>query len=170
MSPTKQLVDSYEVLSTGLLPSESGSGYDENNPWENRDPRLKGTILTNNDIFQGEPVHIWYGTERDGSIDTGSGTGIGKDGLGIHPDATKTGFYVRKYLEDGDSPLFVPQYYSGQDCLIFRLGETYLNAAEAAIELGIEASARDYIEVIRTRAGLQQNLRLEPYSGTELRG
>ncbi|MGB4742609.1 MAG: RagB/SusD family nutrient uptake outer membrane protein [Flavobacteriaceae bacterium] len=169
MSPTKQLVDSYEVLSTGLLPSESGSGYDENNPWENRDPRLKGTILTNNDIFQGEPVHIWYGTERDGSIDTGSGTGIGKDGLGIHPDATKTGFYVRKYLEDGDSPLFVPQYYSGQDCLIFRLGETYLNAAEAAIELGIEASARDYIEVIRTRAGLQQNLRLEPYSGTELR-
>ena len=123
MSPTKQLVDSYEVLSTGLLPSESGSGYDENNPWENRDPRLKGTILTNNDIFQGLPVQIWYGTETGGSIDTGSGTGIGKDGLGVHPDATKTGFYVRKHLEDGDSPLFVPQYYSGQDCLIFRLGE-----------------------------------------------
>jgi hypothetical protein len=169
MSPTKQLVDSYEVLSTGKLPNEVGSGYDETNPWENRDPRLKGTILTNNDIFQGEPVEIWYGTETGGTIDTGSGTGIGKDGLNIHPDATKTGFYVRKYLEDGDSPLFVPQYYSGQDCLIFRLGETYLNAAEAAMELGIEASARDYIEVIRTRAGLQQNLRLEPYSGTELR-
>jgi hypothetical protein len=151
------------------LPNEVGSGYDETNPWENRDPRLKGTILTNNDIFQGEPVEIWYGTETGGTIDTGSGTGIGKDGLNIHPDATKTGFYVRKYLEDGDSPLFVPQYYSGQDCLIFRLGETYLNAAEAAMELGIEASARDYIEVIRTRAGLQQNLRLEPYSGTELR-
>ena len=169
MSPTKQLVDSYEVLSTGKLPNEVGSGYDETNPWENRDPRLKGTILTNNDIFQGEPVEIWYGTETGGTIDTGSGTGIGKDGLNIHPDATKTGFYVRKYLEDGDSTLFVPQYYSGQDCLIFRLGETYLNAAEAAMELGIEASARDYIEVIRTRAGLQQNLRLEPYSGTELR-
>ena len=169
MSPTKQLVDSYEVLSTGLLPSESGSGYDEKNPWENRDPRLRGTILTNNDIFQGLPVQIWYGTETGGSIDTGSGTGIGKDGLGVHPDATKTGFYVRKHLEDGDSPLFVPQYYSGQDCLIFRLGEQYLNAAEAAIELGMEAPARDYIEMIRTRAGLTANLRLEPYSGDALK-
>ncbi len=169
MSPTKQLVDSYEVLSTGLLPSESGSGYDEANPWENRDPRLKGTLLTNNDTFQGTPVQIWYGTETDGTIDTGSGTGIGKDGLGIHPDATKTGFYVRKYLEDGNSTLLVPQYYSGQDCLIFRLGETYLNAAEAAMELGMEAPARDYIEAIRTRAGLTANLRLEPYSGDALR-
>tara|TARA_B110000046_G_scaffold60906_1_gene68482 strand:+ start:12847 stop:14610 length:1764 start_codon:yes stop_codon:yes gene_type:complete len=169
MSPTKQLVDSYEVLSTGLLPSESGSGYDEANPWENRDPRLKGTLLTNNDAFQGTPVQIWYGTETDGTIDTGSGTGIGKDGLGIHPDATKTGFYVRKYLEDGNSTLLVPQYYSGQDCLIFRLGETYLNAAEAAMELGMEAPARDYIEAIRTRAGLTANLRLEPYSGDALR-
>ena len=47
--------------------------------------------------------------------------------------------------------------------------EMYLNAAEAAIELGLESSARDYIEPIRTRAGLVQNLRLEPYSGTVLR-
>ena len=52
MSPTKQLLDSYEVLSTGLLPSESGSGFDENNPFENRDPRLKGTILMRLDIGQ----------------------------------------------------------------------------------------------------------------------
>ncbi len=169
MSPTKQLVDSYEVLSTGLLPSESGSGYDENNPWENRDPRLKGTILTNNDLFQGSPVEIWYGTEINGQVSTERGTGVGKDGIGIHPDATKTGFYVRKYLQDGPSPLFIKQFYSGQDGIIFRLGEIYLNAAEAAYELGMESSARDYIEPIRTRAGLQQNLRLQTYSGTELR-
>ncbi|GGE21523.1 RagB/SusD family nutrient uptake outer membrane protein [Psychroflexus salis] len=169
MSPTKQFVDSYEVLSSGLLPSEPGSGYDETNPWENRDPRLKATIITNNDVFQGAPVEIWYGTERDGNIDTGNGTGIGKDGLGVHPDATKTGFYVRKYLEDGSNPLFIPQYYSGQDCIIFRLGEIYLNAAEAAIELGNEGLARDYIQPVRERAGLTQNLRLEPFSGNELR-
>lgn len=169
MSPTKQLVDSYEVLSTGRLPNEPGSGFDEENPWENRDPRLKATIITNNDMFQGSPVEIWYGTERDGNIDTGSGTGIGKDGLGLHPDATKTGFYVRKYLENGSNPLFIPQYYSGQDCIIFRLGEIYLNAAEAAIELGNESMARDFIEPIRVRAGLTQNLRLEPFFGEALR-
>jgi hypothetical protein len=169
MSPSKQLIDSYEVLSTGLLPNEPGSGYDENNPYENRDPRLKGTILTNGDMFQGSPVEIWYGTETGGVLDTERGTGVGKDGIGIHPDATKTGFYVRKYLQDGGAPLFIKQFYSGQDCILFRLGEIYLNAAEAAFELGSEESARDFIEPIRVRAGLQQNLRLQAQSGMELR-
>lgn len=169
MSPTKQLLDSYEMLNTGLLPEEPGSGYDENNPFENRDPRLKGTLLTNNDIFQGKPVELWYGTEVNGSIDIGRGTGIGKDGLGVHPDATKTGFYIRKHLQDGSAPLFIKEYYSGTDCIIFRLGEIYLNAAEAALELNMEALARDYVEPIRERAGLRVNLRLEPFSGTELR-
>ena len=169
MSPSKQLMDSYEVLSTGLLPSESGSGYDPENPFENRDPRFKGTLLTNNDMFQGSGIETWYATERNGDIDTNTGTGIGKDGIGIHPDATKTGVYTRKYLADGPTPLLIQQYYSGQDCILFRLGEIYLNAAEAAFELGMEGSAQDFIEPIRTRAGLTENLRLESYSGTELR-
>lgn len=169
MSPSKQLMDSYEMLSTGLLPDEEGSGYDPQAPFDNRDPRFKGTLLTDNDIFQGGRIETWYATERNGELDTNTGTGIGKDGMGIHPDATKTGAYVRKYLNDGSAPLLIQQYYSGQDCIIFRLGEIYLNAAEAAIELGLEGEARNYIEPIRTRAGLQQHLRLEPYSGVELR-
>jgi hypothetical protein len=169
MSPSKQLMDSYEVLSTGLLPDESGSGFDSENPFDNRDPRFKGTLLTNNDLFQGSGIETWYATERNGDIDTNTGTGIGKDGMGVHPDATKTGAYVRKYLNDGPSKLLIQQYYSGQDCIIFRLGEIYLNAAEAAIELGMEGSARDMIEPIRNRAGLMQNLRLESYAGIALR-
>lgn len=169
MSPSKQLMDSYEMLSTGLLPDEEGSGYDPQAPFDNRDPRFKGTLLTDNDIFQGGRIETWYATERNGELDTNTGTGKGKDGMGIHPDATKTGAYVRKYLNDGSAPLLIQQYYSGQDCIIFRLGEIYLNAAEAAIELGLEGEARNYIEPIRTRAGLQQHLRLELYSGVELR-
>lgn len=169
MSPSKQLLDSYEMIDTGLLPSENGSGYDENNPFENRDPRMRGTLLTNNDIFQGLPVETWYGTESNGEINTEKGTGIGKDGLGVHPDATKTGFYIRKHLQDGSKPLFIKQYYSGTDCILFRLGEIYLNAAEAAIELELESLAKDYIEPIRTRAGLKQNLRLESYAGEALK-
>ena len=97
------------------------------------------------------------------------GTGKGKDGLGIHPDATKTGAYVRKYLNDGSSPLLIQQYYSGQDCILFRLGEIYLNAAEAAFELGREVEARDYIEPVRSRAGLTMDLRLDNLSGMDLR-
>jgi hypothetical protein len=169
MSPTKQLLDSYEMLSTGLLPSEAGSGYDASSPFANRDPRLRGTLLTTNDIFQGLPVELWYGTERNGVIDTEKGTGVGKDGIGVHPDATKTGLYVRKHLQDGGAPLFIKEFYSGTDCIIFRLGEIYLNAAEAAVELNMENVARDYIEPIRTRAGLTTNLRLSSYSGIALR-
>jgi hypothetical protein len=169
MSPSKQLMDSYEMLSTGLLPSENGSGYDPANPFENRDPRFKGTLLTSNDMFQGSRIETWYGTERDGVIDTEKGTGIGKDGYGIHPDATKTGVYVRKYLAEGSAPLLIQQYYSGQDCILFRLGEIYLNAAEAAWELGIEGEARNFIKPIRERAGLTQNLSLDSYSGIALR-
>ena len=169
MSPTKGLTDSYEILSTGKLPNESGSGFNPSKPYDNRDPRLKGTLLTDGDIFQGSRVETWYATNRNGEIDTEPGTGKGKDGMGIHPDATKTGTYVRKYLNDGSSPLLIQQYYSGQDCILFRLGEIYLNASEAAYELGSESEARDFIEPIRTRAGLTQNLRLDLQSGEELR-
>ena len=169
MSPTKGLMDSYEMLNSGLLPSEPNSGYDPNNPFEDRDPRFKGTLLTNNDNFQGSGVETWYATVRNGEIDYNTGTGVGKDGMGVHPDATKTGAYVRKYLADGSSPLLIQQYYSGQDCILFRLGEIYLNAAEAAVELGLDGEARSFIEPIRTRAGLKQNLDFSSYSGTELR-
>lgn len=169
MSPTKGLMDSYEIVTTGKLPNEGGSGLNPTKPYDNRDPRFKGTLLTDGDMFQGSPVETWYGTLQDGDIDTSPGVGKGKDGLGIHPDATKTGAYVRKYLNDSSSPLLIQQFYSGQDCILFRLGEMYLNAAEAAYELGNENAARDYIEPIRTRAGLEKELRLESYSGEALR-
>lgn len=169
MSPTKGLMDSYEILSTGKLPNESGSGFNPSLPFDNRDPRFKGTLLTNGDMFQGSGVETWYATSRDGEIDTQAGTGKGKDGMGIHPDATKTGAYLRKYLNDSSTPLLIQQYYSGQDCILFRLGEIYLNAAEAAYELGMENEARDYIEPIRTRAGLTENLRLESLNGDAFR-
>lgn len=169
LSPTKQMVESFDVLSTGLQPSETGSNYDPAHPYENRDPRLAATIMTNNSTFQGLPVEIWYGTERAGDIDTKKGTGVGKDGMGIHPDVTKTGYYIRKYLYDASAPLFTQRYYSGQDCIIFRLGEIYLNAAEAAVELGLDVDARSFVKPIRVRAGLKQNLDFATYAGTSLR-
>src|SRR5690606_36316955 len=39
----------------------------------------------------------------------------------------------------------------------FRLGEIYLNAAEAAFGLGLEAEARVYINALRQRAGFPAN-------------
>lgn len=169
LSPLKQMVDSYEVLSTGLLPGESGSGFNPADPYNNRDPRLWGTIITNNAVFQGSGVQSWYATERNGQLDTKPGTGAGKDGMGLHPDVTKTGYYIRKYLYDGSAPLFTQKYYSGQDCIIYRLGELYMNGAEAAVELGNDAEARNLVKPVRERAGLKQNLDFGTYSGEVLR-
>src|SRR5690606_37179318 len=39
----------------------------------------------------------------------------------------------------------------------FRLGEIYLNAAEAALQLGQEAQALQYINTLRERAGFPPN-------------
>jgi hypothetical protein len=42
---------------------------------------------------------------------------------------------------------------SSQSWVVFRLGEIYLNTAEAAYELNLRSEALDYIEKIRVRAG-----------------
>jgi len=42
--------------------------------------------------------------------------------------------------------------YSASDCIIYRLGETYLLAAEASYRLGNKADAVKYVNVIRNRA------------------
>jgi hypothetical protein len=54
----------------------------------------------------------------------------------------------------------VREYQSGQPWIVFRLGEIYLNQAEACYELGLlnsddskKTEAFDYIEKIRERAG-----------------
>lgn len=44
LAPTQELVDSY-IMTNGKRINEAGSGYDENNPYANRDPRLTGTVV-----------------------------------------------------------------------------------------------------------------------------
>lgn len=64
-----------------------------------------------------------------------------------------TGAFVRKYVNP-DMPLSdVREHRSQQHWVVFRLGEIYLNTAEAAYELGMKTEAFDYIEKIRLRAG-----------------
>jgi hypothetical protein len=53
------------------------------------------------------------------------------------------------------------------DAMIIRLGEMYLIAAEASVQLGDQASAAQYINVIRTRAALpghQADMQVSPGS------
>ena len=44
--PTQNLVDAYDMIN-GKSISEDGSGYDEKNPYQDRDPRLEATVAVN---------------------------------------------------------------------------------------------------------------------------
>lgn len=95
--PTQNLVDMYE-MADGSIPilgyNDDGkpiinteSGYNEENMWENRDPRLKLTVLCNQDMWQDRKVQLWF-DKNNANV---SGTEM-KDAQ----DYTTTGYLCRK--------------------------------------------------------------------------
>lgn len=114
-TPSQNLVDAYEMLNGKSINSEE-SGYNKDDPYSNRDPRLNYSILTNNTKFKGRNMEMWNG---------------GKDAPPI-ANATRTGYYLRKYVNE-DLNLLTNQT-SVHSWVIFRLAEFYLNYAEALNE------------------------------------
>ena len=81
-------------------------------------------------------------------------------------DNPRTGYVWKKFMPKEDIPLNW-QYEYTNPWIYFRLGEIYLNYAEAKFELGDEATCRQYINFIRARAGMPD---LPPtVSGEDLR-
>lgn len=115
--PTQDLVDAYEMT--------DGTRFDWSNPehraapYEKRDPRLKMSILVNGQTWAGRSVECWEG---------------GLDGQ-PRRNATKTGYYLRKYLHDNTDLNNSSAKYSRQ-WLYFRYAEILLNYAEAACQYG----------------------------------
>jgi len=68
-------------------------------------------------------------------------------------ELTRTGFYVRKYVDYNKPQATVDLNRSEQPWIDFRYGEILLNRAEAAIELGNTSDALSCINQIRDRAG-----------------
>jgi starch-binding outer membrane protein, SusD/RagB family len=67
-----------------------------------------------------------------------------------------SGAFFRKYIDPTITAAQATVNKSKQHWIAFRLGEIYLNTAEAAYELGKKVEALDYIEKIRERAGCQE--------------
>lgn len=80
--PSQTLVDAYEMQATGKAWNEEGSGYDANNPYSGRDPRLGMTIAVNGDK--------WPDTNPN-PLETYTG---GRNALPI-AGATPTGYYLK---------------------------------------------------------------------------
>ncbi|WP_343703970.1 RagB/SusD family nutrient uptake outer membrane protein [Chitinophaga sp.] len=140
MAPSQSLVDDF-VMTNGKGIRETGSGYNENAPFANRDPRLEATIIHDGSSFitkRGETV----------VIRTAPGTG---DNAVDKADASKTGYYFRKYYDrtaDGNNN-------SGLNLILLRYADVLLMYAEAKAMQGQldEATWNSTIRPLRERAG-----------------
>ncbi len=138
-NPTQELVDAYE-MKNGLPITDLASGYDPNNPYVNRDPRLGYSIFYNGSSFKGLPVDTYVN---------------GKDGIDKNVNATKTGYYMAKFLSASATWNQATNTVVRRPWVIFRYAEVLLNYAEAQNEaVGPDASVYDAVNQVRKRAGM----------------
>ena len=78
----------------------------------------------------------------------------GWDGGADNGDQSKTGFYQKKFFDENIQQGYMDMGHDQTPFPIFRLGEMYLNLAEAAVETGDNSKALTAINTIRQRAGV----------------
>lgn len=138
-NPTQELVDAYE-MAIGLPITDPASGYDPENPYKGRDPRLDYSIGRNGLKFSGVAIETYVG---------------GKDGLNKTPTATKTGYYMRKFIDQNINLAKGEQ--RRRPWIVFRYAEILLNYAEAMNEyLDVpDQTVYDAINAVRKRARIK---------------
>lgn len=145
-TPLQNLVDDYE-MDNGKAITDPTSGYDPTHPYDHRDPRFAATVLYNGAMYRGRAIESFIPGGKDS-----------KDGAD-NWNTTKTGYYLKKYMNDA-YPLQNPWGNAGfQPWIYFRYAEILLNFAEAANEAygpdvipsGSTLSARTAINLIRSR-------------------
>lgn len=128
VQPMHYLVDTYACID-GKTINESPL-YDAENPYENRDPRLKASI-----IYEG----VWRGTDASSAFDP-----IFENVLG--------GYLPRKYINETKWPTSYATQ-SDQDWVFLRYADVLLMYAEAKNEVsGPDQSVVDAINQVRLRA------------------
>lgn len=163
-TPSGQLVDDFEMA--------DGSRFDWANsahamhPYKNRDPRFYADILYDGAKWKPRPPDV-QALDPVGIIQTGSWEkwDDAKKAIVIVPgldtrnspienfNAGYTGYYLRKLIDPA-----IDGQYSGQSAPLryIRYGEILLNYVEACIELGQDAEAKKYLNMIRRRAWMPE--------------
>ncbi|MBO9154753.1 RagB/SusD family nutrient uptake outer membrane protein [Chitinophaga sp. GCM10012297] len=136
-NPTQELVDAFP-MNNGLPITDPASGYNSNEPYANRDPRLAMNILYNG--------ARWLGTE----LQTFEG---GQNRPGGAEPGTKTSYYMRKFMGNFEN---ASQYANtSHDWIILRYTEVLLNFAEAENEYnGATDEVYQVLKDLRARAGI----------------
>ena len=177
MGAVLNLVEEYELIDTKTPGQKSPVVTEENGtykfydsadaPFKDRDPRLWGTVIYPGADFKGKEVVLQTGqlVKEGGNWNIVVGDLDSRDDQGNlitsqngpkesnEQYVNKTGFYVRKYLDETvsagtrgrGSEMWEPR---------FRIAEAYMIAAEASFELN-NGKAAQYINAVRERAGVQ---------------
>lgn len=146
LAPTQELVDSYIMLNGETINSTT-SGYDENNPYVNRDPRLTATVVYHNYQWENpdgttHTIYIMPGSDPSSDAADEYASGSSK---------TATGYYTRKYFD----PTHTSGLNSGLNLMLIRYADVLLMYAEAKFESGefTETVWDNTIKLLRERAG-----------------
>jgi len=147
-NPSQNLVNVFPMANG--FPITESSQYNSQNPYANRDPRLKAYIIYNGNTINAKPINT---TLEDP-----------KNGLNKTIQSTRTGYYLKKLLQevvnlDPKATTSAQHFYT-----IFRYTELFLNYAEAANEAwgpasdpkGYGFTAQQIIAAIRKRGGITQ--------------
>lgn len=161
-NPSQNLVDAFPMLN-GFPISDPRSGYDPQNPYQNRDNRFELTVYYNGKSFSGErELEIFHEDDQPG-----------RDAAGFDYQNTRTGYYLRKWLSTKKDLLYNPSNLNGSNDYhqhaLLRRAEVYLNLAEASNEAlgpqgivpGCSQSAYDVIRDIREKAGITSTVYLD---------
>jgi hypothetical protein len=149
VNPSQNLVDAFP-MANGYPITDANSGYDPQNPYTGRDPRLTTYVVVNGS--QAGPSNSVITTAVDGTTN---------DALGKVETSTRTGYYMRKLLRQdvnvNPSSSNTQKHYKPY----IRNTEIFLIYAEAANEAygptgtgSHSYSAYDVIKAIRQRAGV----------------
>jgi hypothetical protein len=141
--PTQEVVDEYQ-MANGLDVDDSGSGYDDQNPYVGREKRFYDFIVYNGSVYKqdwmSEP-DIIYTMPKDNGIDYNIDINL----------YTGTGYYYKKRLDNLHPPRST---LCGMNHVYYRYAEVLLGYAEAQNEaVGPDASVYETVNAIRERPG-----------------
>lgn len=140
--PVQSLVDAYETIDGLTIDEAKALGkYDETNPYFNRDPRLRQTIIY--------PGQLWEGATYSSIISGDKNHPLKED------NSTKSGYNFKKYFNNLDQFPDRDFWNTSRSMILFRYAEVLLTIAEAKIELNlIDEEMYNALNKVRNRAGL----------------
>ena len=146
--PSANLIDDYDMSNGEPAFNADGSvnaasGYDPTHPFVNRDPRFEATVLHDDMYFRGDHFEMWIAED---------GKSWGYDSYKATGDNPRTNTVLLKFMPETGPFNWQTQFTIQWP--YFRIAEIYLNYAEAKFELGDEATAREYVNKVRSRASV----------------